>query len=91
MAVAFLTAHTKHPDEDDWSNLMRVLKYLNGTRGLILTLCVDELSIVKWWLDASNVLHKGYKVQTGVMMSISKGTITSLPKKKKDTRQEFHE
>ena len=47
-AVAFLTTRVKRPDEDDWGKLKRVLKYLNGTRHLKLTLSVDDLSILQW-------------------------------------------
>ena len=43
MAVAFLTMRVKSPDEDDWGKVKRVLKYLNGTRKLGLTLSLDNL------------------------------------------------
>ncbi len=47
-AVAFLTTWVKVPDEDDWGKLKCVLKYLNGTRNLKLTLLADSLSILHW-------------------------------------------
>jgi hypothetical protein len=50
-AVAFLTTRVKQPDEDDWGKLKRVLKYLNGTRHMKLTLSADKLLVVKWWVD----------------------------------------
>ena len=31
-AVSFLTTRVKAPDEDNWGKLVRVLKYINGTR-----------------------------------------------------------
>ncbi len=31
-AVSFLATQVKNPDKDDWGKLVRVLKYLNGTR-----------------------------------------------------------
>ena len=31
-AVAFLSTRVKTPDEDDWGELKRVIKYLNGTK-----------------------------------------------------------
>jgi hypothetical protein len=56
-AVAFLTTMVKNPDEDDWGKLKRVLKYLNGMRYLKLKLSVDNLGILKWYVDGShNVL-----------------------------------
>jgi hypothetical protein len=41
--IAFLTTHVKHPDEDNWGKLRCVLKYLNGTRYLVLTLSALNL------------------------------------------------
>jgi hypothetical protein len=36
----------KAPDEDDWGKLKRVLKYLNGTKHLKLTLSVEDLGLL---------------------------------------------
>jgi hypothetical protein len=44
--VAFLTTRVKTPDEDNWGKLKRVIKYLNGTRYLKLTLSAESLSIL---------------------------------------------
>ena len=41
-AVYFLTTRVKKPDEDDWGQLKRALKYLNGTRRLKLTLKIES-------------------------------------------------
>ncbi len=57
MAVAFLTVGVKNPDKDDWGKLKRVLKYLNGTRYLKLKLSVDNLGILKWYVDGSHNAH----------------------------------
>ena len=56
-AVAFLTTRVKKPDEDDWGKLKRLLSYLKGIRNLKLTLSVDSMSIIKWWVDASYNTH----------------------------------
>ena len=50
-AVAFLTTRVKSPDEDNWGKLKRVLKYLNGTKYLKLRLTVDNLAVLKWYVD----------------------------------------
>jgi hypothetical protein len=39
--VAFLTTRVKAPDEDDWGKVKHLLKYLNGTRYLKLTLSAE--------------------------------------------------
>ena len=82
-AVAFLTTRVKSPDEDDWGKLKRVMRYLKGTRGLKLTLTVDDLSIIKWWVDASYASHEDCKGHTGAMMSLGSGAIRSFSRKQK--------
>ena len=47
-AIAFLTKQVRHPDKDDWGKLKRVLKYLNRTLYLKLTLSVDNLTTIRW-------------------------------------------
>jgi hypothetical protein len=83
VAVAFLTTRVKAPDEDDWGKLKRVLKYLKGTRGLKLTLSVDDMSIIKWWIDASYATHEDCKGHRGALMSLGKGAVTSTSNKHK--------
>ena len=55
--VAFQTTRVKSPDEDDWEKLKRVIKHLNGTRNLKLTLLADNLVIIRWFVDASYINH----------------------------------
>ena len=56
-AVAFLTTRVKKIDEDNWFKLRRVLKYFKGNISLKLTLKADELSIIKWYVDASYAIN----------------------------------
>ncbi len=44
MVVSFLTTRVKAPDEDDWGKLVRVLKYINGTRYMKRILSADEMN-----------------------------------------------
>ena len=83
MAVAFLTTRVKRPDEDDWGKLKRVLKYLKGTKHLKLTLSVDDLRLLQWWVDASYNVHWDCKGQTGAMMSLGRGATISFSHKQK--------
>ena len=82
-AVAFLTTRVKKPDEDDWGKLKRVLKYLKGTKHMKLTLSVEDLGVIKWWVDASYNAHGDCKGQTGAMMSLGKGAVMSFSRKQK--------
>ena len=53
-AVAFLMTRVKSPDKDDWGKLKQVLRYLNGTRYLKLKISVNDLGILKWYVDRSH-------------------------------------
>jgi hypothetical protein len=77
-AVSFLTTRVKAPDEDDWGKLKRVLKYLWGTRHMKLTLTVDNLHTLRWWVDASYGVHWDAKGHTGMMMSLGEGAAMSF-------------
>lgn len=46
-----------------------------------LTLSVDNLSTIKWWVDASDNTHADCKGHTGAMMSLGKGATVSISKK----------
>jgi hypothetical protein len=37
----------KSPDEDDWGKLKPVLRYLNGTKYVKLSISVNDLGILK--------------------------------------------
>jgi hypothetical protein len=47
-AVAFLGTRVKAPDVDDYKKLAQVMKYLQGTPALPLTLEADDLHVMKW-------------------------------------------
>ena len=81
--VAFLTTRVQHPDEDDWGKLKRLLRYLNGTRRLRLTLTVDSMSILRWYVDASHQIHEDCRGHTGGFLTFGKGAITSTSRKQK--------
>ncbi len=55
--MAFLTTRVNEPDEDDWGKLKRVLKYLNGTKYVKLKLSVENLGMLKWYVDGSHNVH----------------------------------
>ena len=81
--VSVLTTRVRHPNRSDWNKLIRLLKYLNGTRGDYLTLRADDLQIIKWYVDVSFAVHPDFKSHTGGMMTMGKGVIQSISKKQK--------
>jgi hypothetical protein len=77
-AVSFLTTRVKGPDEDDWGKLVRVLKYINGTRYMKLILSADEMNFtVHWYVDGSHQCHEDCRGQIGSLMTMGKGAAIS--------------
>ena len=81
--MAFLTTPVKNPDEDSWGKLKRVLKYLNGTKYLKLNLSVDNLGVLKWFVDGSHNVHWDCKGHGGAMFTMGKGATSSYSQKVK--------
>ena len=59
------------------------MKYLNGTIELYLTISIDDLKLIKWYVDASFAVHPNYKSQTGSVMTMGNGAIQSGSTKQK--------
>jgi hypothetical protein len=71
----------------DWKKLRRVMLYLRGTPDLPLTLEAGDMSILKWWIDASFATHADMKSHTGVMLTLGKGAAyTASTKQKLNTK-----
>ena len=49
-----------------------------------LIFAVDSMSIVRWWVDASDNNHKYFKGRTGSMRSLGKGLVVSYSRRKYD-------
>jgi hypothetical protein len=93
-AVLVLCTRVKNPNQADWEKLMRVMKYLNGTRKRVmkyldgtrseyLTLSTDNLRVVKWYVDASFAVHPDFKSHTSAVMMLGKGAMQSIARKQK--------
>ena len=67
--MAFLTTRVNCPDEDDWGKMKRVVKYLNVTKNLELTLMADNLWIIRWFVDALYATHNDCTSHTGSVMT----------------------
>jgi hypothetical protein len=86
-AILVLCTRVRDPNQADWKKLMRVMKYLNGTKGENLTLSADNLRVVKWYVDASFADHPDFKSHTSVMMTLGKGAMQSIARKQKMNMQ----
>ena len=63
--VSYLTARVTKADEDDWKKLNRMLQYINATINMKMTLSIDDLIIIKTWVDASYATHNDTNSHTG--------------------------
>ena len=75
--VDFLKTRVGEPDEDDDKKLLRILKYLRGTRDIVLTLESDGIGTVKWWVDAAFAVHHNMKSHMGGVISMGRGDLYS--------------
>jgi hypothetical protein len=81
--ILVLCTRVKDLNQADWEKLMRVMKYLNGTRNEYLTLSADDLRVVKWYVEASFAVHPDFKSHTGAVMILGKGAMQSIARKQK--------
>jgi histone deacetylase 1/2 len=73
-AVAFLCTCVRNPEIDDYKKLTRVMRFLRGTINDPLTLEADNLSLIKWWIDAAYAVHPDMKSHTNGTMTLGKGS-----------------
>ena len=64
-AIAVLCTWVQKPTESDWQKLIRLLKYCNCMRDDKLMLAVDDIMVVKWYVDASFAKHPDVKSHNG--------------------------
>ena len=82
-SIAALCTRVQKPTESDWSHLVRLLKYCNGTRKDLLVLSAENLRIIKWYVDASFAVHPDFKSHSGAVMTMGGGAIQSGSRKQK--------
>ena len=58
-----------------------MLKYLNGTRNLELTLSAENFEVNSWYVDAAYAVHEDCKGQTGLLMTLGSGSVVSQKQK----------
>jgi len=81
--ISVLCTRVKEPNESDWKKLIWLLKFLNGTREDELILGADNLSVIKWYVDASFAVHPDFKSHTGGVMTFGHGAVQSISRKQK--------
>jgi len=74
--IAFLCTRVRDPDKDDWAKLLCMLRYLQGSRELYVTLRAEESNVIKWYGDASFAVHDNMKSHTGGSLTLGAGGIS---------------
>ena len=59
------------------------MRYLHSTKNLVLTLKAEDLTVIKWWVDASYAVHDNMRSHTGATMTFGGGAIYSKSSKQK--------
>ena len=86
-ATIAMTTRVQKPKEDDWGRLVRMMRYLNGTKNDKLILSADDVHVIKWYVDASFAVHPDFRSHTGSVMTYGKGVpISQSHKQKLNTR-----
>jgi hypothetical protein len=83
--IPVLCTRVKGLNKANWAKLVRWMKYLSSTRELKLALSADNIDCIKWYVDATFVVHPDYKSHTGPTMSYGdgNGAIQSILRKQK--------
>ena len=64
LPISFVSSRVTKLTEQDWLNLKRVLKYLNGTFDRKVTIGLNDISIMHVFVDVSYVVHCDIKSHT---------------------------
>ena len=67
--VAYLSTHMQNPTKNDVPKLVRILRYLNGTKDRGITFSNDDMNL-SVWIDASYAIHDDAKSQSAVVITV---------------------
>ena len=85
--ISILCTRVKESTESDWAKLVRMMKYLHSTWWFTLNITAEDITIIKWMVDASFAVHPDYKSHTGATMQFggasSMGAVATVSRKQK--------
>ena len=73
LTVLFLLTIVIYLDTDDYNNLEREIKYIQGTIDPQFILSIDKSDNKKWYVDATFAVHKDMRIQNGGFTTIVTG------------------
>jgi hypothetical protein len=76
-AVSFLVTRVNFPTIGDKNKMIRVLKYLYGTKDLPLSLSGSNGFVINSYIDSSYGVHPDGKGHTGTMITVGRGAVYS--------------
>ena len=74
-ATAALTIKVKNPNDNGWKKLIWLLKYYNGTESDKLINTVNNLHIIKWYVDVSFTVYPDFCSHKGGVMIFGNGIL----------------
>jgi len=77
MPISYLATKSHGATVNDFNKLFRVLKYVNGTKELGLTLAPSSLEL-NCFIDASFAIHSDAKSHTGIVVSLGGDVISPV-------------
>ena len=63
-AISFLIKRLIESNNDDWSKLFHLMKYIKIKRNLPLILSANKSGILKWWIDGTFAVHPSMRGHT---------------------------
>ena len=75
MPITVLSRRVSNLNCSNLQKLVWIAKYLKGTRKLGLTLGINDVRILKWFVDSSHSVHDDFRGHTGGCMSWGIGSL----------------
>ena len=73
-----MTMRVKEQRESGWEKLHQYMGFMEHTQKDVLILSMDNLHVIKWYVDASFVVHPYFRSYSGVVIMMEWGAMASL-------------
>jgi len=83
-SVSCLCTQVKETNSDNYKKIRRVIRYLSKTIHLVIRLPITAITVIKWWMDTSFVVHPYmHGHNAGVIMLMGRCAIIGTSTKQK--------
>ena len=73
IAISYLTKIVRYLDQSNWLKVVHLFKYVRGNKYLPLILSTENNGMLKWYIDASYVVHPNMRDHDGGGLKIGRG------------------